>query len=156
MASSVRKPIALRRARLDEPLGLEDAQDLARDRRADRRVRVREAVDERPGTADCVVDSAGSGHEAERPVAGGRALGGDEDVRSDAPVVEPEPAAGPAEPGHDLVGDEQDPMGPADLGDRRPIALRRLHGRERRPDDRFGDKGGDRVGSRGGDQAIEL
>ena len=47
-------------------------------------------------------------------------------------------------------------MGPADLGDRRPVALGRLHGREGRPDDRFGDEGGDRVRSRGGDQAIEL
>ena len=100
--------------------------------------------------------SAGRGHEAERPVAGGRALRRDEDVGAHAPVVEPEPAAGPAEAGHHLVGDEQDPVGPADLGDGRPVALGRLNGREGRPDDRFGDEGGDRVRLRRADQAVEL
>ena len=111
---------------------------------------------ERPGSADGVVDSAGDGGEPERPVAGGRALGSNEDVGTHAPVVEPEPAAGPAEPGHHLVRDQQDPVRPADLGDRRPVALRRLNGRERRSHDRLGDEGGNRVRSRGRDHLIEL
>ena len=81
-------------ARLDQVLVLEDPQHLARDRRADGVVRVREAVDEaRRLGEDRVADRPGRRHEPEREVARRRALRADEDVRPNAPVVDAEPAA---------------------------------------------------------------
>ena len=49
LVEQVREALALDRARLDEVLLVEDPEHLARDRRAARRVRVREAVDEPAG-----------------------------------------------------------------------------------------------------------
>jgi hypothetical protein len=46
--------------------------------------------------------------EAQRDVGAGDALGGGEDVGSDAPVLHGEPLPGAAPAGHDLVGDEED------------------------------------------------
>ncbi len=107
---------------------------------ADRLVRVGEAVDERPGARHRVVDLARRRHEPERPVTGGGALGRDQQVGLDAVVRQPEPGTGPPEAGHDLVGDEQGTVPAAHLGDRRPVAGRRLDGGQRRPDDRLGDE----------------
>ena len=42
--------------------------------------------------------------------AGGDALGDGDDVRLDAGVLDRPPAAGPAHPGLDLVGDQDDPV----------------------------------------------
>jgi hypothetical protein len=44
-------------------------------------------------------------------------------------MVEAEPAPGPTEAGHHLVGDQQDAVARADLGDRRPVVV----GRDDRP-----------------------
>jgi hypothetical protein len=79
-----------------------------------------------------------------------------EDVRPDSPVVDPEPAPGPAEPRHHLVGDEQDAVAAADLGDQRPVVVGRDDGRERGPDDRLGDERRDRARLRGLDRPLEL
>ena len=61
-------------------------------------------------------------------------------------MIEAEPAAGPSEAGHHLVGDEQDAVAAADLGDQRPVAVGRDHGRQRRANDRLGDERGDGAG----------
>ena len=50
---------------------------------------------------------------------GGDALGHDQDVRLDAPVLDGEHLAGPPEAGLDLVGDEQDPVLAGDLAEAR-------------------------------------
>ena len=55
-------------------------------------------------------------------------------------MVDPEPAPGPAEPGHHLVGDEQHAMPPADVRDRRPVAVGRDGGGQRGADDRLRDE----------------
>ena len=141
-----REPFALRGRCADQRLGLEDPQHLPRDRRGRRLVRVGEPVDERPGARDRVVHLARGRHEPERPVARRGALGGHEEVGLDAEVGHAEPLAGPPEPGHHLVRDEQRAVPPADVGDRGPVAARRLDGGERGPDDRLGDERGDGPG----------
>src|SRR6266545_5597338 len=101
-------------------------------------VGVGEAVGE-AGTADGVVDLAGGHGQAERPVAGGGALGERKDVGPHAPVVAGEPAPGAAEAGHDLVGDQQHAVAAADVGDRRPVVVGRDGGAEGGAGDRLGD-----------------
>ena len=54
---------------------------------------------------------------AERQVRAGQALGHRHQVRRHVPVVDREPAPGPPEAGHDLVGDHQDVVAVADLAD---------------------------------------
>src|SRR4029077_4669423 len=87
---------------------------------------------------DRLVDRVRCGHEPERPVAGRRALGRDEQVRPHTPWLDPEPTAPPADPGHDLVRDEQDAVAAADLGDLRPVVVRWDRRGQGRPDDRPG------------------
>ena len=53
------------------------------------------------------------------------ALGHDEDVRLDVPVLDREQLAGPPEPGLDLVGDQQDPVLAGDLAEARQEGRRR-------------------------------
>ena len=53
-------------------------------------------------------DLIGDDHAAQRHVSGVRALGKNDQVGIDAPVVEGEPRAGAAEPGHHLIGDVDD------------------------------------------------
>jgi len=60
---------------------------------APRRLCVREVV-----IFKVVGDGGGGGAEAERDVGRGDALGGDEDVGLDVPVVDGEPLAGAAQP----------------------------------------------------------
>ena len=71
-------------------------------------------------------------------------------------MVDPEPAPGAPEPGHHLVRDEQDPVAPADLGDRLPVAIGRDDGRQRRADDRLRDERGDGARARRLDRALQL
>jgi hypothetical protein len=61
-------------------------------------------------------------------------------------VIHAEPAAGPAEPGHHLVGDEQHAVAAADVGDRPPVPVGRLDRGQRRTNDRLGDERGDGAG----------
>ena len=63
---------------------------------------------------------AGDGGERQ---AAGDALGGRDEVGDDALVVAGEPVTGAAEAGLDLVGDEDDAVLAAPLGDRRAEAL---------------------------------
>src|SRR5579871_6820308 len=62
-------------------------------------------------------DFFAGGTEAEGDIGGGDALGGDEDVGDDGPVVHGEPFAGAAPAGHDLVGDEEDVVFVADAAE---------------------------------------
>jgi len=91
---------------------------------------------------EVVGDLLGSGAEAEGDVGGGDALGGDEDVGSDAPVIDGEPLAGSSPAGHDFVGDEEDAVPVADFADAGEV----FGGRDEDAvgaDDGFEDDGGD-------------
>ena len=63
-------------------------------------------------------------------------------------MIDPEPAAGAAEAGHHLVGDEQHTVTPADIGDGRPVVVGRDGGGQRGADDGLGHERGDRPGAR--------
>ena len=63
-------------------------------------------------------------------------------------VVHPEPGAGPPEARHDLVRDEQHAVVAAHVRDALPVALGRLDGGQRRPDDRLADERAHRAGLR--------
>src|SRR3989337_4267481 len=67
------------------------------------------------------VDLPRDHHATERQVGARHALGKRDGVGLYAPVVEGEPAAGPAESGDDLVGDEKDLRLIADLADAREV-----------------------------------
>ena len=71
-------------------------------------------------------------------------------------MVEAEPAPGPTEAGHHLVGDQQDAVARADLGDRRPVVVGRHDRPERGADDRFGQERSDATGTRVADRAVQL
>ena len=89
-------------------------------------------------------DVVAHGDGAERQVRAGQALGHRHQVGHDAPVVDGEPAPGPPEAGHDLVGDHQDVVPVADLADALDVAV----GRDEdavRADDRLEEDRGDRV-----------
>jgi hypothetical protein len=62
-------------------------------------------------------------------------------------VLDGEVAAGAAEPGHHLVGDEEDTVAVADLPDAGQVARGSGDGPERGADDRLGDEGGDVLGA---------
>ncbi len=150
------EPFALDPRRLDERLRLDDAEHFARDRGGNDVVAVGEAMDEGAGSEDRLDDGSGRGSEAERPVARRGAFRRDEDVGSDAPVVDSEPAAGAAETGHHLVGDKQYAVSPADISDGRPVVIGRDSGAQRRADDGLGDERGDRPRARLVDRPVEL
>ena len=71
-----------------------------------------------------VHDLGAAGHRGQRQAAGD-ALGGDDQVGHDALVVAREQVAGAGEAGLHLVGDEDDAVGAAPLGERRQEARRR-------------------------------
>jgi hypothetical protein len=56
-------------------------------------------------------------------------------------VVDAEPGAGPAEPGHHLVDDEEDTVSAADVGDGRPIIVGRNRRSQGGSAHRLGDEG---------------
>ena len=68
----------------------------------------------------------------------------------------PNQRPGPAEAGHDLVGDEQDAVSRADLGDRRPVVVGRDDSPEGGPDDRLGEERGDATRAGLADGGVEL
>ena len=125
-AQQPEKPVPLRRARLDQVLVAQDAQDLARDRRPDRRVGEREPVDEPgPRRGHRCVHRPGCRHEPERPIAGCGALGRHEQVGPDAPVIEPEPATGAPESRSSPRRRSAGRRDGRSLGDGRPVVVRR-------------------------------
>ena len=81
-------------------------------------VAVREVVvDEEVG------DFLRSGAEAERHIGRGDALGCDEDVGLDVPVVDGKPLAGATPAGHDFVGDQEHAVLVADFADLREVLV---------------------------------
>ena len=71
-------------------------------------------------------------------------------------MVKTEPAAGPSEAGHHLVGDQQHAVSRADLGDRRPVVVGRHDRAEGGADDRLGEERGHPTGARVADRGVEL
>jgi hypothetical protein len=88
--------------------------------------------------ADPVGDVLPEDHRRQRDIARVDALGDDEDVRHDVPVLAGEPFAGAAEAGDHLVADEENSVAVADLADRLEVAI---GGNDDpvRPDDGFED-----------------
>ena len=119
--------------------------------------RVRERVHPafaRRHAVDDVAHRVGDADAAERDVAAGDALGELHDVRLDAVVLQPEPAAGAAEAGDHFVGDEQHVVARADLADAREV----VRGRDDDAAgalDRLGDERGDRIGAFAQDGVFE-
>ncbi len=94
---------------------------------------------------DGPVDRLGA-HDAEkRGVAPGQALGADQHIRADSPVLHGEVPAGPPHAGHDLVRDEQHVVFVADLPDSPEIPVLGDHGPGSGPNHRLGHEGGDRI-----------
>ena len=150
----LQEPLPLARARVDEVVLGQAAQRRVGDRRADAVVRPREPVDE-PGLAHRLEHLARTRREPEREVPARRTLPHRQDVGPDAPVVDAEPSPGAAEPGHDLVGDQEHAVPAAHLGDRRPVVVGRDRRGERRAGDRLGDERGDRGRAGVDDRAVE-
>ena len=92
---------------------------------------------------DRLSNVARCGNKAERPVATGDTLGGEQEIRLHVPMVHSKPGSRSPEAGHHLVGNEEHLVARAPCADRRPIVVGWNGGGERCADDRFGDKGGD-------------
>lgn len=71
-------------------------------------------------------------------------------------MLDGEATPGAAEAGHHVVGDQQDAVAAADVGDRRPVLVDRRDAATGRSDDRFRDKGRDRVHASLGNQPLEV
>ena len=82
-------------------------------------------------------------HRAERRVRRREPLRGGDEVGNDTPVVHREPLSGAAPAAHDLVGDHEDPVLTAHLGDRLPISRRGNGGATGCPTDRLSYEGRD-------------
>ena len=128
------------------------------DRTARRMARVGERVHPafaRRHAVDHLAHRVGDADAAERDVAAGDALRELHDVRLDAVVLQPEPAAGAAEAGDHFVGDQQHVVARADLADAREV----VGGRDDDAAgalDRLGDERGDGVGALAQDRLFEL
>ncbi len=146
--------LPLARARLDEVVLGQSAQRGVGDRGADAVVRPREPVDE-PGLAHRLEHHTRTRREPEGEVPARRTLPHRHHVGPDAPVVDAEPSPGATEPGHDLVGDQENAVAPADLGDGRPVVVGRDGGGQRRTGDRLGDERGDRGRAGVGDRPVQ-
>ena len=105
-----------------EPLHLFDRRDGRAERDGMRfvGVAVREVV-----ILEVVGDLLRGGAEAERHIGRGDALGGDQDVGLDAPVIDGKPLAGAAPPGHHFIGDHQHAVAVADFAQARKVFRRR-------------------------------
>ena len=100
-------------------------------------------MNERTGAGgDRIDDALGDDHRSERRISAGESFCGHQYVWGYTPVFNREVAAGASHTGHDFVGDQQDVMGAAYIGDVFQIAGRRDYGAERRPADRFENDGG--------------
>jgi hypothetical protein len=89
-------------------------------------------------------------------VAARQPLASDEDVGCHTEVLDREALAGAPEAGHHLVGDQQHAVPSADLGQPRPVLLRRDQRPAARADDRLGDDGGHRLGPLVSDDSLDL
>lgn len=107
---------------------------------------ISETVFERAGTALEGFDDIGSNeHRAERSVAAGNSLPGEDDVGLDAPMLGGEWFAGATDAGHHLVGDEKNAALAANFGNSRGVAFGRGGRAERGADDGLENKGGGRI-----------
>src|SRR5699024_3681027 len=105
--------------------------------------------------AEGLEDRIGDRHSAEWDVTGVHALGEGDKIRCHVPVVDGEPASGASEPGHHLVGDEDDPVAGRQLAHAYEVSGRRgvdpggaRNGLE--------DEGGDVVRALKGDHVLEV
>ena len=138
---------------LDEPVLLVDRDRRERRGQADRVAAVGQAAVEHL-RLEVLGDGGAHRDGAQRQVRAGQALGHRHEVRRDAPFVDGEPVAGPAEAGHDLVGDHEDAVPVADLADAGDVAV----GRDEdavRADDRLEEDGGDGPGALVADDVLE-
>ena len=102
-----------------------------------------------------LLDRAGHHDPAERQIAGRDAFGEGQDVRRHVPVRQAEPPAGAAEPGDDLVVDQQHVMARADVAHARPVVVGRVE-HAAGAVDRLADEGGNRVGPLAEDRLLQL
>ena len=71
-------------------------------------------------------------------------------------MIETEPTPRAAEPGHDLVGNDQHAVAATHFGDRLPVAIRRHGRREGGAHNRFRDERGNGSGAGDDDGALEF
>ena len=105
---------------------------------------------------DRLSDVAGCGNKAERPVATRHALGGEQQVWLQVPVIHTEPGSRSAESRHHFVGNEEYLVARAPGAHCGPIVVGWHGGGERCPDDRLGNKGGDASGAHALQQRVEF
>src|SRR5688572_14167788 len=82
-----------------------------------------EAMDQSSTRFDGVVDRTGCNRQTERPIARRRSLRRDEEVGTKTEMIRGEPLSGSPESGHDLVGESEDAVAPADFVDRLPVPI---------------------------------
>ena len=110
------------------------------------RVAAGEREEHEAAAAQRLDDLVGRGDHADRDVAAAEALAAVDDVGLDRQVlVAPAPAGAP-EAGHHLVGDEQDVVATADVGDGPPVVVGRVEAGAGGAGDRLEQERGDRVG----------
>ena len=115
--------VAHRRGALDEVLALEDLEH--RGRAGAHRVAAGEREEHEAAAAQRVDDRVGRRHHAHRHVAAAEALAAVDHVGREREVLVAPHQPGAAEPGHHLVGDQQDVVAPAHVRDAAPVVVGR-------------------------------
>ena len=104
---------------------------------------------------EVIGDLAADADGAKRDIRARQSLRHDEDVRHDLPVIDGEPLAGPAEPGHHFVADQQDAVLVAQRAHAFEIAIGR-HVNAVGAGDRFHEEARDRLRPLEHDDFFEL
>ena len=149
--------VASSRDAIEEFMGFEVIEDGVAGCGGDGMRLVGEAVHEGGGAFfEGVNDSRRDEDRAERGVATGDSLPGENDVGLEVPVLAGERFAYAAHAGHDFVGDEENAVAAADFGDAGSVAVDGGRGTERGADDGFEDEGGDGGGVVGTEKNFEI